>query len=315
MLLSTSEYEFTRLVPYLMLGATLIFSFAGKLRSTAASHAAQAAHFFPLVGGQFLISFYGGYFGAGMGVLMLALYLLAANLDMHQASGVRLLCGTTANTVATLVFATRGIIQWPLGVPMIFACAAGGYWGAHMVKRMDPERARYVILVYAWAVTVWLLVRSLCMAPPELHWNLPEEALDRELAHHEALYSGFAQQHFAKAAVRALREHMVRRILRVTGAGKTSRVLSLGCGIGDTELLLAPRVASLTGIDLSPSAIRQARADAEQAVAANTEFLEATVNSASLLGRSFDVIIGVFFLHHVPDAELPLDDRANSQLA
>ena len=144
-----------------MLGATLIFSFAGKVRSAAASHAAQATHLVPLVGGQFLISLYGGYFGAGMGVLMLALYLLAANMDIHQASGVRLLCGTAANTIATLVFAARGIIQWPLAVPMLFACAAGGYWGAHLVKRMDPEKARRVILVYAWTVTVWLLVRSL----------------------------------------------------------------------------------------------------------------------------------------------------------
>ncbi len=128
--------------------------------------------------------------------------------------------------------------------------------------------------------------------------------MDRELAHHEALYSGFAQRHFAKPAVRALREHMVRRILRVTGTRKTSRVLSLGCGIGDTELLLAPHVASITGIDLSPSAIRQARADAQQAGATNTEFQEASVSDASLPGRSFDVIVGIFFLHHVPDAEL-----------
>ena len=89
-------------------------------------------------------------------------------------------------------------------------------------------------------------------------------ALDRELAYHEKLYSGFAQQHFAKAAVRELRSHMVRRILELTGAGKTSRVLSLGCGIADTELLLAPHVGEVFGIDLSPAAIRQARADASR---------------------------------------------------
>ena len=67
--------------------------------------------------------------------------------------------------------------------------------------------------------------------------------LERELAYHEKLYSGFAQAHFARPAVRALRAHMVDRILRLTGAGPASKVLSLGCGIGDTELLLAPRVA------------------------------------------------------------------------
>ena len=62
----------------------------------------------------------------------------------------------------------------------------------------------------------------------------------RELDYHEKLYSGFAQEHFARPAVRALRADIVQRILSVTGADQTSRVLSLGCGIGDTELLLAP---------------------------------------------------------------------------
>src|ERR1700742_574559 len=86
--------------------------------------------------------------------------------------------------------------------------------------------------------------------------------LARELAYHEKLYSGFAQSHFARPAVRALRRNMVERILKLTGAGRQSRVLSLGCGIGDTELLLAPHVAELVGVDLAPSAVRQAQADA-----------------------------------------------------
>jgi ubiquinone/menaquinone biosynthesis C-methylase UbiE len=133
---------------------------------------------------------------------------------------------------------------------------------------------------------------------------LSEETLARELAHHEELYSGFAQQHFAKPAVRELRAHMVKRILAVTGAGSRSRVLSLGCGIGDTELLLAPQVGSITGIDVSPSAIKQAREDAPRAGAVNAEFLEASAASASLADSSFDAVIGIFFLHHLPDPEL-----------
>lgn len=124
-------------------------------------------------------------------------------------------------------------------------------------------------------------------------------ALDRELAYHEKLYSGFAQQHFAKPAVRAMRAHLVGRILSSTGAGKSSRVLSLGCGIGDTELLLAPHVAEVVGIDLSPSAIRQARLDAERLGVKNARFEQGTTAS----GR-FDVVIAIFFLHHLPDAEL-----------
>lgn len=137
-----------------------------------------------------------------------------------------------------------------------------------------------------------------------INWNLSEETLARELAHHEELYSGFAQQHFAKPAVRALRAHMVKRILAATGAVSHSRVLSLGCGIGDTELLLAPYVGAITGLDLSPAAIRQARADAARAGIANAEFAEASAASAEFPEASFDAVIGVFFLHHLPDAEL-----------
>lgn len=134
---------------------------------------------------------------------------------------------------------------------------------------------------------------------------MPDDVVSRELAHHEELYSGFAQQHFAKPAVRALREHMVRRILRVTGANRESKVLSLGCGIGDTELLLAQHVASITGIDLSPSAIRQAREDSQRLGIANAAFYEATADQAQFEEGAFDAIVAVFFLHHVPDDELP----------
>jgi SAM-dependent methyltransferase len=123
--------------------------------------------------------------------------------------------------------------------------------------------------------------------------------LERELEYHEKLYSGFAQTHFAKPAVRALRAHMVERIVRLAGAGKQARVLSLGCGIGDTELLLAPKVAEVVGVDLSPAAIRQARADAERLGIGNARFIEGTKAE----GR-YDVVIAIFFLHHLPDREL-----------
>jgi SAM-dependent methyltransferase len=133
---------------------------------------------------------------------------------------------------------------------------------------------------------------------------LSDKTLARELAHHEELYSGFAQRHFAKSAVRELRRHMVQRILDATGADRESRVLSLGCGIGDTELLLAPHVAWVTGVDVSPAAIRQARQDARLAGLTNIEFVEASASEAQLGNAGFDVIIAVFFLHHLPDAAL-----------
>src|ERR1700757_635919 len=78
---------------------------------------------------------------------------------------------------------------------------------------------------------------------------------ERELAYYEDLYGGFAQQHFAKPAVAAFRRYLAARILAVCrqhcGATTNWRVLSLGCGIGDTELLIAPHVGEIVAIDLS----------------------------------------------------------------
>jgi SAM-dependent methyltransferase len=130
-----------------------------------------------------------------------------------------------------------------------------------------------------------------------------DPVLARELDYHERLYSGFAQRHFARPAVRALRAHMVRRILRATGAGSGARVLSLGCGIADTELLMAPYVGEIVGVDLSPAAVRQARQDAARAGLRNVGFLEGAPESLELDG-GFDLVMCIFFLHHLPDEAL-----------
>lgn len=128
-----------------------------------------------------------------------------------------------------------------------------------------------------------------------------DTVLARELEYHEKLYSGFAQQHFAKPAVRALREHMAGRITEVCGLTRNAAVLSLGCGIGDTEILLARRVGSVHGVDLSPAAVRQARRDAREAGIANAEFEEGSLEAATGV---YDAVIAIFFLHHLPDEAL-----------
>jgi ubiquinone/menaquinone biosynthesis C-methylase UbiE len=128
--------------------------------------------------------------------------------------------------------------------------------------------------------------------------------LERERAYHERLYSGKAQQRFAQAAVREFRSHLCEHILRATGLAADARVLSIGCGIGDTEIAMAPRVKSITGLDLSPSGIREARAAAEAAGVRNVTFLEGTLDTVDLPAQSFDLAIAIFLLHHVPDAPL-----------
>ena len=159
-LLRTSNSTFSGLVPWLLLFATLNFTFSKQLRNLA-SGASRRGSLILLVAGQLVISFYGGYFGAGMGVLMLALYLSATGKDVHVANGLRLVCGVTINGVAIVIFALRGAIDWHLGIPMLVAALIGGYFGAVLVRRLDAESARLWVLVYAWGITVWFFARQL----------------------------------------------------------------------------------------------------------------------------------------------------------
>lgn len=159
-LLRTPNATFAGMVPWLLLFATLNFTFAKTLRALA-SRASHRASTVLLLGGQLAISFYGGYFGAGMGVLMLALYLSATSKDVHVANGLRLVCATTINAVAIVIFTAKGAIDWHVGIPMLAAALAGGYFGAVLVRRLNEEAARRGVMIYAWGITLWFFGRQL----------------------------------------------------------------------------------------------------------------------------------------------------------
>lgn len=126
----------------------------------------------------------------------------------------------------------------------------------------------------------------------------------RELSYYEDFYSGEAQRHFAKPAVVAFRRHLVRRILAAARLGPDSRVLSIGCGVGDTELLLAPSVREITGVDLSPRAIEQANRDADTRGIHNARFHAAAWQDFAADGSRFDAVLAIFFLHHLDARDL-----------
>ncbi len=130
------------------------------------------------------------------------------------------------------------------------------------------------------------------------------EVLERERAHHDALYSGFAQQHFTKPAVVAFRRRFLAHLIRRAGIHAGMRVLSLGCGIGDLELMLAPYVAEVTGIDLSEPGIAQANHDLARSGIGSVRFIAGTYDSLPPEEKPYDLILAKFFLHHLPRTEL-----------
>jgi uncharacterized protein len=159
LVLLTPSARFAKLVPYLMLSGALVFSFSKQIARAAAAHISDRTKWVPLLIGHYLISVYGGYFGAGMGVLMIVLFLLTANLDVQQSAALRFYCTLGINGLAVSIFAWKGVVNWRVSIPMALAAITGGYLGAHLVRKMSPETARRAVLVFAWAMTLWLFVR------------------------------------------------------------------------------------------------------------------------------------------------------------
>ena len=160
LLLITPSQRFAKLAPWLMLAAALVYTFSRQLARWSAEHTQGRVQMGWLVAVQFAISIYGGYFGAGMGVLMIVLFQLAAHLNVQQSSGLRMLCAFFINALAAANFVARGIVDWRVAIPMLLCAIAGGYWGAHAVQKLSAEVARRTVLIYAWATGVYLLVRG-----------------------------------------------------------------------------------------------------------------------------------------------------------
>ena len=156
----TPNTTFSSLVPWLLLSATAVFTAAPKIRQMAAK-AGHHESLPALLVGQVFISAYGGYFGAGMGVLMIALYLVSSSMDIQTAAGMRMICSCAINTLAVVIFALRGAMDYRVGMPMLLAGVVGGYVGARLVKRLDAQLARRSILIYAWTLTAWFFGRML----------------------------------------------------------------------------------------------------------------------------------------------------------
>jgi len=166
LLLATPETTFSRLVPFLILFATLLFSLQGLLQRRArrrrgqpvASDDARPTRLLAAGLWQLGVAIYGGYFGAGIGILMLAVLGFMGLSDIHAMNGLKTFFGATINSVAAIYFIARSAVIWPLALLMIAGAVVGGYGGALLAKRIGARRVRYVVVAIgltASAVLAW----------------------------------------------------------------------------------------------------------------------------------------------------------------
>ncbi len=156
LLLHTPQRTFLRLIPFLFFAATLFFALGKKPKSLSPREAAERPSALKLCGVtllQFLTGIYGGFFGGGMGILMLAFLTLLPLGDIHAMNSVKTVLGTIINGVAIVVFIAARIIFWPQGVLMLTGAILGGYGGAHYAQKMNPARVRAFVVVVGFAMS------------------------------------------------------------------------------------------------------------------------------------------------------------------
>jgi uncharacterized membrane protein YfcA len=162
-LVRTPQATFDRLLPWLLLTATLIFAFGSRftqwLRAREANAESSVRIGVTSCLLQFIIAVYAGYFGGGASLLMLGMLSLAGMTEIHAMNGIKTLLSGTQNLVALGVFIFRGIILWPQALLMMCGAIAGGYGGAYFARKIDPGTIRWIVIAIGAAMTLYLFRR------------------------------------------------------------------------------------------------------------------------------------------------------------
>jgi len=163
LLLKTPAQTFMRVLPWLTLGATLLFAFGKKIaggRSSVIEHDASAAALTGATLFQLVVAVYGGYFGGGMGIVMLAMLAALGMTNIHAMNALKSVMGSVINGVAVVAFIVARAVYWKHGVVMIVGGILGGYLGAHYAQKVPQVWIRMLVVVVGAGMTVYFFWKS-----------------------------------------------------------------------------------------------------------------------------------------------------------
>ncbi|MGF7150629.1 hypothetical protein FHS96_004287 [Sphingomonas zeicaulis] len=158
LLVATPARTFDIVVPWLLLLATLALAF-GRTASNALHHHLTIGIKTLLVV-QFLLGIYGGYFGGGVGLMMVAAWGLLARAEPHLLGAHRTLMLAVANAAAAIIFIGAGMVAWGLAAPMLVGSVMGGYLGARLARVLPARVIRFVTLGVTAAMTIIFFWRA-----------------------------------------------------------------------------------------------------------------------------------------------------------
>jgi uncharacterized membrane protein YfcA len=157
LLLATPEQFFERAVPFLLLGATLVFALGMVMPKQAEKQLLSATG---VLVAQCFVAIYGGYFGGGIGILMLAALTLYGLKDIVLMNSLKMLLATLMNATATAVFLFSGRIHWLEGIILSAGSIAGGFAGAHAGSRIPPLLVRLFVIFIGLALSLHFYLKA-----------------------------------------------------------------------------------------------------------------------------------------------------------
>ena len=164
LLLLTPSDLFRTLLPYLMLGATLLFTFSPRInafvRGLEARRTTASDNRLRSIVLQGIISIYGGFFGGGIGILMLATLALMGLENIHEMNALKTVLATLINGIAVVTFAVAGAVAWPQAVIMAIGAILGGYLGAAIARQLNPRWVRTGVIVVGFGLSLYLFIRN-----------------------------------------------------------------------------------------------------------------------------------------------------------
>jgi hypothetical protein len=163
LLLKTPPHTFLRVLPWLMLGATLLFIFGKRLSRGQVSGVGHDATAFAILGAsvfELIVAVYGGYFGGGVGIVNLAMLAALGMTDIHAMNALKSVLGSVINGVAVVVFVVSRTVYWPQAAVMIVGSVIGGYFGAHYAMKVSSSWIRWTVILIGASMTIYFFVKA-----------------------------------------------------------------------------------------------------------------------------------------------------------
>jgi uncharacterized membrane protein YfcA len=163
LLIKTPAQTFLHVLPWLLLGATLLFAFGkhvtGRI-SAGITHEASNTAVMVASLYETIVAVYGGYFGGGVGIMNLAMLAALGMTDIHAMNKLKVMLGGVINGVATITFIAAGTILWPQAMVMTAGSILGGYSSAHFSQKLPQTWVKSFVILVGTAMTIYFFIRA-----------------------------------------------------------------------------------------------------------------------------------------------------------